>query len=126
MCAAIRRGTGQLNIFMGVIFNSSWKFKLLGLQREPLGKFPSLVGHPNLPIEKPLRRVLGLLTIIILKRVSENIFFQSIKFTTCKVKDEKEVTNSLIALNLLTIIHPFQGKKHLKTYWNFNCNLQQY
>ena len=31
------------------------------------------------------------------------------------VKDEKEVANSLIAFNLRKTIHPFQGKKHLRT-----------
>ena len=52
---------------------------------------------------------------MILKRVSETIFFQSNKSTACKVKDEKEVANSLMAFNLLKIIHPFQGKKHIST-----------
>ena len=33
----------------------------------------------------------------------------------CKGKDKKEVANSLVALNLQTVIHPFQGKKHLRT-----------
>ena len=28
-------------------------------------------------------------------------------------KDKKEVANSLMAFNLLKIIHPFQGKRHL-------------
>ena len=71
--------------------------------------------HPDLPIRKTLRRVLGLLTVMILKRVSENIFFQSNKFTAYKVKDEKEVANSLMAFNLPKINHPFQGKKRLRT-----------
>ena len=53
------------------------------------------------------------LTVMILKRVSENIFFQINKFTACKFT--KEVANSLMAFNLLKIIHPFQGKKHLTT-----------
>ena len=56
--------------------------------------------------------MLGLLTIMILKRVSE--IFQSNKFTACKVKYEKEVVNYLMAFNLLKIIQPFQGKKNLK------------
>ena len=73
----------------------------------------SLSEHPNLPIRKTLRRVLGLLTIIILKRVSESIFFQSNKFAADKGKDVKEVANSLMTFNLLKVIHPFQGKKHL-------------
>ena len=38
--------------------------------------------------------MLGLLIVMVLKRVSESIFFQSNKFTACKVKDEKEVANS--------------------------------
>ena len=63
-----------------------------------------------------MRRVLGLFTVMILKTVKERIFFQINKFTASTVKDEKEVTNSLMVFNLLNIIHPFQGKKHLKTY----------
>ena len=38
--------------------------------------------------------MLGLLAVMILKRVSESIFFQSKKFKACKIKDEKEVANS--------------------------------
>ena len=98
--------------FCGSDIQQQWKVQTFGLAKGTSRQIPFLGGTLNLPIEKPLRRVLGLLTIIILKRVSENIFFQSIKFTTCKVKEEKEVTNSLIAFSLLTIIHPFQGKKH--------------
>ena len=52
---------------------------------------------------------------MILKKVSESILFQSNKFTACKVKDEKDVAISWMAFNLLKIIYPFQGKKHLKT-----------
>ena len=74
-----------------------------------------LVGHLDLPIKKALRRVLDLLTVMILKRVSESIFFQINKFTACKFKDKKEVANSLMALNLLKIVHTYQGKKHLRT-----------
>ena len=92
----------------------------------PLLQFSPLVGHPDLPIRKTLRRVLGLFTTMIFKRVSESIYFQSNKFTTCKVKDEKEVASSLMTFNLPKIIHPFQGKKHLRTKWNFNYNPQQY
>ena len=53
------------------------------------------------------RRVLDLLTVMILKRVSESIFFIQInKFTACKFKDKKDVANSSMAFNLLKIIHP--------------------
>ena len=54
--------------------------------------------------------------LMILKRVGDNIFFQSNKFTACKVKDEKQVANSLMAFSPLKIIHPLQGKKHLRTF----------
>ena len=65
------------------------------------------MGHHDLPIKKTLRRVLGLLTVMILKRVIQSIFFQSNKFTGRKVNDEEEVANYLIVFNLLKIIHPF-------------------
>ena len=76
-------------------------------------KLSPLVGHPDLPIRKTLRRVLDSLIVMILKRVSESIFFQINKFT--EYKFTKEVANSLMAFILLKIIHPFQGKKHLRT-----------
>ena len=45
------------------------------------------------------------------------IFFESKKFTACKVKDEEEETifYFLIGYNLLKIIHAFESKKHLRT-----------
>ena len=86
------------------------KFKLLGLQGDPSPPplFPCLVGHPDLSMRKTLR-VVGLLTVM--------IFFQSKKFTACKIKDEKEETTFyfLMVFNLLKIILPFESKKHLRT-----------
>ena len=38
--------------------------------------------------------MLGLLIVMVLKGVSESIFFQSNKFAACRVKDEKELVNS--------------------------------
>ena len=70
--------------YVTFLFNRRGKFKLLGLQGNPLpSQFPRLVGHPDLPMRKILK-VVGLLTVM--------IFFQSKKFTVCKVKDEKEET----------------------------------
>ena len=40
-------------------------------------QFPPLIEHPNPPISKTLRKVLGLLTVIILKGMSESIFFKA-------------------------------------------------
>ena len=88
--------------------NRRGKFKLLDLQGDPPPpQFPRLVGYPDLPMRKTLR-VVGLLTVM--------IFFQSKKFTACKVKDEKEETifYFLMVFNLLKIIHSFESKKHLK------------
>ena len=93
---------------MGVISNRRGMFKLTALRGDAT-PFPPLVGHADLLIRKTLRRVLGLFTVMILKRVSDSIYN---KHTACKVKDENEVATSLMAFNLLKIIHPFQGKKH--------------
>ena len=73
------------------------------------------MGHPDLSIKKFLRMVLGVLTIVNLKRISE-YFFSKQQITACKIKDREEMANSLMFFNLLKIIHPFQGKKHLRTY----------
>ena len=104
------------------------KVQTFGLAGRPNPQSLPLVGHPDLFLRKTLRRVLSLLTAVKnLKRVSERIIFQSIKFIVCKVKDQKIVAESLVAFSLLKIIHPFQGKKHLRpTYWNLNCNPQEY
>ena len=59
--------------------------------------------------------MLDLLTVMSLKKVSESVFFQIDIFTACKFKDKNEVVNSSMAFNLLKIIYPFQGKKHLRT-----------
>ena len=57
------------------------RFKLLDLQGDPPPcQFSCLVGYPDLPMRNTLR-VVGLATVI--------IFFQSKKFTACKIKDEK-------------------------------------
>ena len=61
-------------------------FWLVGRIPPPKKKIPLLVEHPDLPIRKTLRRVFDLLTVMILKRVSESVFFQINKFTYVKVK----------------------------------------
>ena len=81
---------------------------LLGLQGDPPPQFPRVVGHLDLNIRETMR-VVGLLTVM--------SFFQSKKFTACKMKDDKEETifYFLIEFSLLKIIHPFERKKHLST-----------
>ena len=102
------RGT---QFFIGGDIQQKMRVQTFWLAGRP-SKVPTLVGYPDLPIRKTLRRVLDSLTIMILKRVSESIFFQINKFTACKFT--KEVANSLLAFNLLKIIHPFQGKEAFK------------
>ena len=128
MWSVVKVRTRGLNFLVGVISNRRGEFRLLVLQVDPP---PSpiilpFLWYPNLPITKSLRIVLILFTVMILKKVSESILFQSNKFTACKVKYEKDVANSWMACNLLKIIYPLQGKKHLKTEWNLNCNPQKY
>ena len=96
MWSVIRGRTGGLKFLVGVISNRRREF--LGLQGDPL-QFSSLVGHPNALIRKTLRWVLGLLTVMILKRLSESIFFESNK-STARVKNEKDVAIFLMAFNL--------------------------
>ena len=50
-----------------------------------------------------------------LKKVNESVFFQINIFTACKFKDKNKVVNSSMTFNLLKIVYPFQGKKHLRT-----------
>ena len=45
------------------------------------------------------------------KSGKEYIFFQSNKFTACKVRNEKGVAKSFMVFNLRKIIHPFKNKK---------------
>ena len=78
MWSVIRGGTGVTVFFFflegggrrvgGGDIQKSGKVQTFELAvRRP--QSPPLVGHPNLPIRKTLRRELGLLTVIVLKRV---------------------------------------------------------
>ena len=67
-----------------------------------------LVENSDLPIRKILRILLALLTVMVLQKVSEIIFFKSNKFTAYKVKDGKDVTKSLMVLNLLKLYIHFK------------------
>ena len=98
---AIRNFFPGLNFLVGGYLTEGESSNFLACRETPI--FPPVVGHPDLPIRKTLRRVLDPLTVMILKRVSESIFFQINKFTACKFT--KEMANSLMAFNLLKIIH---------------------
>ena len=67
-----------------------------------------LVENSDLPIRKIVRILLVLLTVMVLQKVSEVIFFKSNKFTAYKVKDGKDVTKSLMELNLLKLYIHFK------------------
>ena len=92
-----------------------WSSSFLACKRSPAPQFLPIVRHLGFPIRKTLRRVLDLLTVMILKIMSWSIFFQSNKITTCKIKDGKEVGNSFMVFSLLKIIQPFHDKTHLRT-----------
>ena len=77
----------------------------------------SLSCKPWSPIKSTLRGVLGLITIIILKRVRESDFIQSNKFTACKVIDGKEEAKSLMVFNL----HKYKYKQMLFCKYTFEC-----
>ena len=100
-------GEGQWDsiFWWRVVSNKKRKFKV-ACKGKPL--ITHLVRHPDLSIKTVLKRVLSLFSVMTLKRKSESIFFQSSKVMACKVKDEKEVRN-------YSMVHPFQGKKHLRT-----------
>ena len=114
MWSMIRRGREELNLLVGVISNRRGKLKLLGLQGHP--HFHAIARNLNLPLRKTRRKVFDLLTVIVLKRVRESNFSQIIKYTACKINEEKKIANYLMGFNSLKIIHVFQGKKHLRTW----------
>ena len=60
------KGKGKDTIFWsGVTSSRRMRFKILGTSREN----PPLVAHPDPPIKNTLGSVLGLITVITLKRV---------------------------------------------------------
>ena len=81
MWFVIRRWTGILN-FRGwyPAEGGNWNFSLVGRTHTPLtpsSPISSLDETSDFLIKKALRRVFGLLTVRLLKRVSESIFFQN-------------------------------------------------
>ena len=61
--------------------------------------------------------MLGLITVIILKKVRESIFLQSKKFTACKVRDGKEEAKSLMVFSL----QKYKCKQILFGKYTFDC-----
>ena len=114
--SVIRGGTGTSNFLCGKISNRKGKFKLLGLQVDPL-QFPPLVGHSDLPIRKTVMRLLGLFTVMTLKTVIESVFLKkSTNLQHARLKTKSGGKPFIVFNLLIIIIYPFQGKQHLKTY----------
>ena len=108
-----RRDRGT-QFFGGVDITQKGEVHTFGFAERPSNSF--LNGTSWFPHKENSEEVARFAYCNDFRRVSESIFFQSNKFIAYKVKDEKEVANSLMAFNLLKIIHPFQGKKHIRTY----------
>ena len=112
----IRGGTGTSSFWCGKISNRKGKFKLLGLQVDPL-QFPPLVGQSDLPIRKTVMRLLGLFTVMTLKTVIESVFLKkSTNLQHARLKTKSGGKPFIVFNLLIIIIYPFQGKQHLKTY----------
>ena len=77
---------------------------------------PSLCCKSLSPSKIILSGVFGLITVIILKRVMESIFFQNNKFIVCKFRDGKKLAKYLMVFNLYKINHSFQSTKYFSTY----------
>ena len=65
-----------------------------------------LVANSDLLIKNAMERALSVIAVRNFKKVRESIFFQSSRFTACKVRDRKLVAQSLMAFNLRKVIHP--------------------
>ena len=97
-----------IQFFGEIISNRKRKLNFWACKETP--KLPSLVGHPNLHI----RRMVGLLTEWFWKEWVRVFSFKATNLQHVRLR-MKKVATSLIAFNLLRIIHPFQSKKHLRT-----------
>ena len=115
MWSVTRGGTEGLSCFGGGDIQQKLEVQTFGLAGggPSLPQVSPLVVNPDLPIRKLLKRVLGLFTVMFLKRMSETIFF--FKATNLQHIRLKEVTSSLMVFNLLKIIQPFHSKKHVRT-----------
>ena len=83
----LERNRGNLIFWWGQYSTEGEKSNFWACRETP--QLSPLVEHPDFPIRKNLIRVVGLLSVMILKRVGDTIFFQSERFTACKVKEEK-------------------------------------
>ena len=93
----------RLNCLVELTSNRSVRLKIMGIRREPPSLYLSKKSWSS--IKSTLRSVLALLIVTIMKRVREIIFLKSNKFTAFKVKDRKEVGQSLMVFNVRKIIH---------------------
>ena len=100
-------GKGEDSIFQGGgTSNRGVRLKILEMSESPI-----LIRHKKHPEECAWSEYCNNFE----KGEREYIFFQSSKFTTCKVSDGKGVPKPLMVFNLRKIIHPFKNKKYLRT-----------
>ena len=92
MCFVIKKWTGKLNFFSKRMEDIQQKRQnqIFRIERRASTKLPPLVASLDISIRKALRSVLGLPTVMILKRVSHNISFKAKNLQHARSKMEKK------------------------------------
>ena len=95
-----------LNVLVRVVIQKKSDVQNFGHEGREFALVHPLVANSDLIIKNAMERALSVIAVRNFKKVRESIFFQSSRFTACKVRDRKLVAQSLMAFNLRKVIHP--------------------
>ena len=97
-----------LNVLVRVVIQKKSDVQNFGHEGREFVLVHPLVANSDLLIKNAIERALSVIAVRNFKKVREreSIFFQSSRFTACKVRDRKLVAQSLMAFNLRKVIHP--------------------
>ena len=95
-----------LNVLVRVVIQKKSDVQNFGHEGREFVLVHPLVANSDLLIKNAMERALSVIAVRNFKKVRESIFFQSSRFTACKVRDRKLVAQSLMAFNLRKVIHP--------------------
>ena len=95
-----------LNVLVRVVIQKKSDVQNFGHEGGELALVHPLVANSDLLIKNAMERALSVIDVRNFKKVRQSIFFQSSRFTACKVRDRKLVAQSLMAFNLRKVIHP--------------------